>query len=277
MILFLKNFLLRNIYLILAGIFLFVAAFAINAYLSGNSTTRILRNSIESFLQEREYDFQKLTRDELKIRRLSDKNYSLAELNDLVDKQYGVLIYEKNLPFSERLTFWSDQSSVLPDSFLLKPDGNYFATLSNGQFEVIKHSLSHTLPYPLTVVALIPIRWQYYISPENLKPTFVGFPSAENRVRITSGLSPFPVRNREGQTLFYLVKTESYHAAKYSILLLLVVFSGVLLLMVVIHNMAHGIAEKYGRLAGIGFLVVTLVLYPYCDLLFPRYFPFPPI
>ncbi len=157
MILFLKNFLLRNIYLILTGIFLFIAAFGINAYLSGNSNTRILRNSIESFLQERENDFQKLIRNELKIRRLSDKNYSLTELNDLMDKQYGILIYERNHPFSEHLTFWSDQSSVLPDSFLFKPDGNYFATLSNGQFEIIKHSFNQMLPYPLTVLALIPV------------------------------------------------------------------------------------------------------------------------
>jgi two-component system, NtrC family, nitrogen regulation sensor histidine kinase NtrY len=269
LILFLKNFLLRNVYLILTGIFLFIAAFAINAYLSGNSNTRILRNSIESFLQERENDFQKLTRNELKIRRLSDKNYSLAELNDLVDKQYGVLIYERNHLFSEHLTFWSDQSSVLPDSFHLKPDGNYFATLSNGQFEVIKRSFNRLLPYPLTVVALIPVRWQYFISPENLKPAFVGFSSAENRVRITANPSPFPVRNREGQTLFYLVKTESYHAAKFSILLLLVVFAGVLFLMVVIHNMAHAIAEKYSRLAGIVFLVLTLV----CIRIITYYFP----
>jgi len=162
-------------------------------------------------------------RNELKIRRLSDKNYSLSELEDLMDKQYGILIYERNHPFSERLRFWNDQSSVLPDSMLLKPDGNYFVNLSNGQFEIIKRSLNQMVPYPLTVVALIPLRRQYFISPENLKPTFVGFPGAENRVRISSSPSPFPVRNREGQTLFYLVKTQSYHAAKFSLLLMLVV------------------------------------------------------
>jgi two-component system nitrogen regulation sensor histidine kinase NtrY len=274
LILFLKNFLLRNIYLILTGIFLFIAAYGINAYLSGNSTTRILRNSIESFLQERENDFQKLTRNELKIRRLSDKNYSLAELNDLLDKQYGILIYERNHPFSEHLTFWSDQSSVLPDSFLFKPDGNYFANLSNGQFEIIKHSFNKMLPYPLTVIALIPVRWQYFISTENLKPAFVGFSSAEIRVRITSNPSPFPVRNREGETLFYLVKTESYHAAKYSLFLLLVVFTGVLLLMVVIHNMAHAIAEKYSRIAGIIFLVLTILCFRIITYSFPGIFYF---
>ena len=274
MISFIKNFFLRNIYLILAGIFLFLASFAINAYLSGNATTGILRNSIESFLQQRENDFQKLIRNELKVRRLSDKNYSLGELNDLMDKQYGILIYERNHPFSEHLTFWSDQSSVLPDSFLIKPDGNYFVNLSNGQFEIIKHSYNEMLPYPLTLMALIPIRWQYFISPENLKPAFVGFPSADIRVRITTDPTPFPVRNQQGKALFYLVKTDSYHAAKYSIFLLLVVFTGVLLLLVVIHNMAHAIAENYNRWAGIIFLILTLLFIRIITYYFPGIFHF---
>jgi two-component system, NtrC family, nitrogen regulation sensor histidine kinase NtrY len=274
LILFLKNFFLRNIYLIGTGIFLFISAFAINTYLGGNSTTRILRNSIESFLQERENDFQKLIRNELKIRRLSDKNFSLTELEDLMDKQYGILIYERNHPFSEHLTFWSDQSSVLPDSILLKADGNYFVTLSNGQFEIIKRSFAQMVPYPMTVLALIPVRRQYFISPENLKPSFVGFPSAENRVRISASPTAFPVRNREGQTLFYLAKTESYHAAKFSLLLLLVVFTGVLLLLAVIHNMAHALVEKYGRLTGISFLVLTLLVLRIITYYFPGIFHF---
>jgi len=274
LILFLKNFFLRNVYLIGTGIFLFISAFAINAYLGGNSTTRILRNSIEALLQERENDFQKLIRNELKIRRLSDKNFSLTELEDLMDKQYGILIYERNHPFSEHLTFWSDQSSVLPDSILLKADGNYFVTLSNGQFEIIKRSFPGMVPYPLTVLALIPVRRQYFISPENLKPGFIGFPSAENRVRITAAPTPFPVKNREGQTLFYLAKTESYHAAKFSLLLLLVVFTGVLLLLAVIHNMAHALVEKYGRLPGISFLVLTLLILRVLTYYFPGIFHF---
>ena len=218
--------------------------------------------------------FRNSCANELKIRRLSDKNYSLTELEDLMDKQYGILIYERNHPFSEHLTFWSDQSSVLPDSILLKPDGNYFETLSNGQYEIIKHTFSQMQPYPITVIALIPVRWQYFISPENLKPAFVGFSSADNRVRITASPSPFPVRNREGQTLFYLVKTDSYHAAKYSLVLLLVVFTGVLLLLVVIHNMAHAIVEKYGRLPGIGFLVLTLLGFRIITYYFPGIFHF---
>jgi two-component system, NtrC family, nitrogen regulation sensor histidine kinase NtrY len=274
LILFLKNFFLRNIYLLLAGIFLCIAALGINAYLSGNATTGILRNSIESFLRERENDYQKLVRNELKLRRLSDKNYSLEELEDLMDKQYGILIFERNHPFSEHLTFWSDQSSVLPDSFLLKPDGNYFASLSNGQFEIVKHSFNQMQPYPLTVVALIPVRWQYFISPENLKPEFSGFSSADSRVRIVSTPTAFPVKSHDGKILFYLVKTESYHAAKYSLLLLLVVFTGILLMLVVIHNLAHAIAERYNRWAGISFLIIALLIIRILTYYFPGVFHF---
>ncbi|HVU83807.1 MAG TPA: hypothetical protein VHC50_03145, partial [Puia sp.] len=95
MIAFLKNFLRRNVYLILAGLILFLAAWLLNIYLSGNSTTRLLRNAIESFLHERESGFNKLLQDEGRIRRLAAKQYSLAELNSLMDKQYGILIYER--------------------------------------------------------------------------------------------------------------------------------------------------------------------------------------
>ncbi|MDP4214057.1 MAG: HAMP domain-containing sensor histidine kinase [Bacteroidota bacterium] len=260
MISFLRNFFRRNVYLILTGIVLFFAAYLINVYLSGTSTTRILRNSIQSFLQERESDFQHLLRDENEIRRLSDKNYSRAELDGLMDKQYGILIYERNHPFSEHLTFWSDQSSVLPDSVLLKADGDYFMSLSNGQFEIIKHSFNSRSTYPLTVIALIPVRWQYYISPENLPPEFVGFPSADNRVRISLTPTPFPVKNLSGETLFYLQKTESFHAAKYSLVLLLVIFIAVLILLVIVHNMAHAVAEEYSRIAGILFLTFTVLI-----------------
>ena len=212
------------------------------------------------FCMSGRFDFQKLLTDENEIRRLSDKNYSRKELDGLMDKQYGILIYERNHPFSEHLTFWSDQSSVLPDSILLKPDGDYFETLSNGQFEIIKRSFDQVVPYPLTVIALIPVRWQYYISPENLPPEFVGFPSADNRVRISLSPTAFPVNNLAGKPLFYLQKTESYHAAKYSVFLLMTILIAVLVLLVIVHNMAHAISEKYGRMAGILFLTFTVLI-----------------
>jgi len=257
---FLKNFFRKNIYLILAVLIVFAAAYIINLYLAGNTSTKLLRNSIESFLQKRESDIKNLSADTGMIQRLAGQQYTKSELDELVEKQYGILLYEKNIANGYSLKFWSDQSSVLPDSLLNRADGNYFVHLSNGQYEFIKKTLHTGNNNPLLFIALIPVRWEYYISYENLKPEFVGSPSAENRVRITNTTTDFPVTSSFGNILFYLQRTEGYHAAKYSGLLLSVILIGVLLVLVVIHNIAHSISEKFGRYAGIIFLILVILI-----------------
>ena len=271
---FLLNFLRKNIYLMLAAFLLFVAAFCIDRYLGGTFTTGVLKNSIESFLQSREKDFEKLLVKPGLIDRLATQQYTRTELDDLLDKKYGIRIYDQT-DRNPSLLFWSDQTSVIPDSLLKRAEGNFFVHLSNGQFEYIKRNLPRNGSSQPMVVALIPIRWQYYISPENLKPEFAGSPTAENRLRIASHVTDFPVKNHFGQTLFYLEKMESYHAAKYSMVLLMTVMIGVLILLVIIHNMAHAISEKLGPVIGIVFLVIMIlvfrmVVYAYPDLLHLR-------
>jgi len=252
---FLIIFLRRNIYLILAAIILLTASSITNYYLGSSASIKWVRNSIQSFLQEREADFEKITKDSIFLTNLAGQQYTKMQLDELVDKKYGIFIFEKKSDGLQMLKFWSDQQSVLPDSLLKKPDGRQFLRLSNGQYEFIKQEHKTTHGRSLILIALIPIRWQYYISPPNLKPEFVEYPNAENRVRITMQPTDFPVKNGLGKTLFYLDKIESYHAAKYSWVLLLMGFAGVLLLLVVVHNLARTIADKFGSFAGSAFLV----------------------
>ncbi|MBS1598796.1 MAG: HAMP domain-containing histidine kinase [Bacteroidetes bacterium] len=257
---FLKNFLRKNVYLIVAVLIVFTAAYIINIFLAGNTSTKLLRNSIESFLQEREKEIKNLYADSAFIEKLAEQQYTKSELDELVEKNYGILLYEKKSVNTYSLKFWSDQSSVIHDSLLSRVDGNYFVRLSNGQYELIKRTLIVGNNKPLLFIALIPVRWQYYIEYENLKPEFVGSSSAENRVRITTTTTDFPVRSSFGNILFYLQKTQGYHAAKSSGLLLSTIFIGVLLILALIHNIAHSISEKFGRYTGIIFLIVIILI-----------------
>jgi len=250
----------KNAYLILGTVILFAVAYIIILYLAGDTSTKLLRNSIESFLQKRESDFNRLSKDTNLIRNLFGQEYTKNELDKLVEKQYGILIYQKDSANAYTLKFWSDQSSVVPDSLLARPDGNYFVVLSNGQYELVKKTFNNIFYKPIYLVALIPVRWQYYVSPENLKPEFVRFSSAERRVRISTVPTELPVTSSYGNILFYLQKVEGYHAAKYSGPLLTLILCGVLLLMVVLHNIARSIAEQFGRFTGIVFLVVAILL-----------------
>lgn len=256
---FLINFFRKNVYLIIAVLIVFFVAYIVKLYLAGDTSTKLLRNSIESFLQKRETEIKALYSDSAFVQKLAEQQYSKAELDELVEKNYGILLYEKNAINTYSLKFWSDQSSVVPDSLLSRADGNYFVYLSNGQYEFIKKTLSGGNNKPLLFIALIPVRFEYYISPPNLKPEFVGSTSAENRVRITGTPTDFSVTSSFGNILFYLQRVEGYHAVKYSGPLLSIIFIGILLVFALIHNAAHSVSEKFGRYTGIVFLTVVVL------------------
>lgn len=93
---FLLNFLRKNIYLMLAAFLLFVAAFCIDRYLGGTFTTGVLKNSIENFLQAREKDFEKQLVKPGLMDRLATHQYTRSELDELLDKKYGIRIYDQN-------------------------------------------------------------------------------------------------------------------------------------------------------------------------------------
>ena len=62
----------RNIYLLLTAFGLFLFGYLLNLYFSGDASIAVLRNSIQSFMQERERDFGQLTKDTALLDRLVD-------------------------------------------------------------------------------------------------------------------------------------------------------------------------------------------------------------
>ena len=63
----------RNIYLLLTAFGLFLGGYFLNLYFNSDAAVAGLRNSIQSFLQERERDFQQLTQDTALLTRLADR------------------------------------------------------------------------------------------------------------------------------------------------------------------------------------------------------------
>src|SRR5258708_19560185 len=90
-------------------------------------------------------------------------------------------------------------------------DGNSFVQLSNGQYVFIRKAVQGSGGRLLVAIALIPVRWQYYISTTNLTPEFTDIASAEERVRITAAPTDFPAKSSLGNTPFSLDKNPLYH------------------------------------------------------------------
>ncbi len=250
---FLKNVLQKNIYIIVAVVILTIAAWGINIYLGSNASVKSFSNSIQTFLQQREKNFNQFLKDTSLIYQLSDQQYSQKQLDKLIEKKYAVFVYQKD--DSYKLKFWNNQrASVPPDSLLQKNNNNYLCTLDNGQYEVIKAIVPRNKD-SIEVIALLPVHWQYFIANSNLQPGFENFSDAESKIRIASHVTEFPVKNISGATLFYLEKKAGYNTVRdnwISQLLIAVVFFLVLL---ILHNLANSITNSFGAVKGIIFLI----------------------
>src|ERR1700754_5098528 len=78
----------RNIYLLLVALVLFLSGYFLNLYFNSDASVAVLRNSIQSFLQEREKDFEGLTKDTTLLNHLSERQYSPKELEKVLEKKY---------------------------------------------------------------------------------------------------------------------------------------------------------------------------------------------
>ena len=251
----------RNIYILLTAFGLFLTGYFLNLYFSGDNSVRQLRNSIQSFLQDRERDFDSLSRDTAFLRRLAYKRYSKKELDRIVDKKYGLFLYgSDSVGAGLYLQFWNDQRSLPTTAMINGPDTAGFIHLANGQYEYIKRTEFGADHKAHLVIGLIPIRWQYYITLSNLSPEFVDFPSAEKRVEIVPAKTDLPVVSSRGSVIFYLSRKADYQAPAHVWLIPLMILLGLLLVLIIIHNIAHSVSQRWGTTWGIVFLVSTIVM-----------------
>jgi two-component system, NtrC family, nitrogen regulation sensor histidine kinase NtrY len=251
----------RNKYLMLAALALFLSGYFLDLYFNSNASIGVLRNSIQSFLQDREVDFEKLTQDTAFMYQLSERQYTDRDLDRLMDKKYGLFLYESDLAGKPgALKFWDDQRSLPTAEQLEGKDGYRFVHMSNGQYDFIRKTIPGPYGGSLVAIALIPVRWQYYITTSNLTPEFTEESSAEERVSIVSAPTEFPVRSSFGDTLFYLEKKPGYLASAHNWAIPLLVLLGVLLVLILVHNIAHTLREKWGPALGIGFLISVILL-----------------
>jgi hypothetical protein len=161
---FLKNIFRRNIYLVLVAAALFLAASLSRMFMDSDTSTRLLHHSIESFLQQRERDFIKTTNNTLFLAKLCNREFSKQQLEELVDKNYALFLYERDAAGNDSLLFWNDQRSIPTAAILNGPDSSSFVRLSNGQYESIKRTLPGADGKTIVAIALIPVRYQYFIT-----------------------------------------------------------------------------------------------------------------
>jgi hypothetical protein len=261
----LKKFILqilrRNAYIILAAAWLFTIAFIINNYWLGASSIKTLRKDIEERIQTQEKDFLNLTMDTVTVNKLVSEQYDEATLNAYISKPYSIFIYQKDEQDGWLLKSWNNQLNLPNNDLLYSMEKNRFIKISSGEYEVVKRIVEIRPGNTLLAVALIPVRKEYFIEIPNLKHEFVGFPLAERSVAISNYTTEFPVISSFGNTLFYLQSKNLYAEKSTNSFAVLLSLLGIVFSLILIQSLAHSIAERYGSLTGVVFIIgVVFVL-----------------
>jgi len=275
---FFQQLLKKHLYLLMGAAWLLTIAVIINTYIDSPSSTKVIRNSIEDFLQEREEDFVEIVSDTALIRQMSNRELNDEQIEMLVNKKYGILVYEpRNFDGTWALQFWNNQYIVANDSIFQMPDTNSYQRLENGYYEVVKRTIFLPQKGTIIILGMIPVRWEYYIPFTNLPNVFVGNNYAENKVKISSEETDFPVRSSYGKTLFYLERIQVQETSRMGWVTIVFIITGLLLILYFIQQVASEIARQISWWRGILFLVSAVFFlraftYFFPDILYLRRF-----
>lgn len=267
---FLVTSLKRHFYLLIAAGWLLTIAFIINTYLDSPSSARVVRNSIENFLHEREDDFIDLVKDTAVLRKMTIQEVDIDLLEELASKKYTILVYEpRNFDGSWSLQFWNNQYIVADDDMLQSSDTSYFAHLRNGYYEVIRKSVFLPQKGSMVVFAMIPVRWEYFIAFQNLPYSFVEHKYAEKKITLSDRPTDLQVKSSLSNASFYLDRKEQTETATIGWLTITFIIAGVLMLLYFLQQLAHDIAADYGLWKAMIFLITAVLLMRGATYMFP--------
>ena len=264
--LFYKRILVKNSYLLLIAVFLIGFSIIIDNYWSGKESVSAVQKNIESYVQEQEKDFELFITDTGLIVKLHDYKFEERELTQLTQKKYFFYHYFVNDIGLAQLIFWNSQAVMPTDKILQSPDSAGFIKLTNGFYVWRKINT----PTSITV-ALIPVKWNYFVTNTYLKNTFAFKNTIESKYDIAEHPVNTAVQSITGKKLFYVVEKTTNLIPENNMVAVWMRILATFLILLFIHLLAVSLANKGKLVNAILFLTVTV----FTIRLLSYYFPLP--
>ncbi len=255
-----RSFIVRNGYLLVVSAWLFTLSFIINNYWSKTSTVQTVQKSIQKNIITKEKKAQLFFKNKALINKLINSSYDENELENIVDNDYFIFIY-RIVPFTQpQPIFWNTQI-ILPDSTVFeKPDGNYFLKLNNGWYVVNKKSYETSSGSLNEMLALIPVRWNYYIQNKYLENSFVALKNIQQDYDISLHRTAAPINDINGNRLFYLKQIKNKIAMQDNIFSIWFRILAAFLVLFFIHKIAKFYFERKGFWPSFLVLIVPVII-----------------
>ena len=252
-----KQIFLKNSYLLVTAAWLITISFIIDNYWSGSSSTQALQKNISSYIAKQENEIDAITRDTALIKKLANKEYGEALLEQLEEKKFYFFIYSKNEAGLYDLLFWNSQ--VIDPSIQLfnMHDKSGYMQLQNGYYVWRKTEVSGYI-----TLALVPVKWNYAITNDYLKNSFAIDNQLANNYIISTTPNLTSINSKEGIFLFSLEQSAVVTLPQNTLLASLLRIFAALLVCLLAHLLATFLVKKNfykGVIFLAGFIVVVRI------------------
>jgi signal transduction histidine kinase len=259
-----SRFLYKNIYLLIIAAWLITLSFIIDNYWSGNASVNTVQENIQHYIQKQERDFEQLMADSVLVNRINDNKYNEADLKSLTGKKYFIFRYFVNDIGINQLIFWNTQT-VLPTPDLLSSiDSSGFLLLENGYYVWRKITEVSSIS-----IALIPVKWNYFVTNTYLQNSFATGNELENNYDISVQPNKAAVQSVHGNKLFYLVEKSNIVKSKNNPIAVWFRIFGAVFVLLFIHLLATYIVTRYSLSKAALFLIITVIALRVISYLFP--------
>src|SRR5258706_7205918 len=168
--------------------------------------------------------------------------------------EYYLYIYKNS-----NCVFWNTQI-VQPDSAITNSlRSSYMAKQANGWYVTDKKYFNGSGDNKFTIVSLIPVKWEYYITNKYLKNSFSNIDKIENDFEISLQPAELQINGLAGNTLFYLHPVSNVKIAQSNVLAILLKIIAALLVLIFINLAANYTVLKNGLLRGFMTLFIPVM------------------
>ena len=259
-----RRFIKRNSYLPVAAAWLFTLSFLIDNYWLGNSTVKEVQQQLQQYVHTQERAFDQLLTDTVSLKKISNNSYSENDLQRLTEHKFFLFRYALNEVGQSHLLFWNTQT-VIPNSAIIEdPALSGFSHLQNGYYVWRKSGGKG-----FVTIALIPVKWSFFVTNEYLKNSFATGSGLENNFDIALKPGINMVNSVSGNALFSVEKKTSLLLVKNNWVSVTLRLIGMLILLLFVHLIATWLVHFRNLWKAIGFLTLAILLLRITSYFFP--------
>lgn len=253
-----KFFYQHGYLLIIAGWLLTISLF-FNNYWSDTSNLKNAHRLLQSDIQHKERDINQLIADSATIQSLINNQYSEATLESLTGKAYDFFIYSIPEFGAPRMLFWNT-ALVEPTPYQLQTNETvFYESMNNGDYVVVTKSIQYNSRF-YKIVALIPVRWNYFISTDYLQNNFIVNDQLEKKFIITNRSAGMPVKSITDKPLFNIAEKSFTPIPQLSWWAIVFRLGGIFFVLFFIQLLCLWLSKKYGEYTGVISFTATVVV-----------------